>query len=66
MVVLEWEYNRMGDVLSSLHRATKPDSTLREKAAKLPPIEEVKTILYHSTRGALSTFSQVLFSFSVF
>ncbi|KAJ0686943.1 hypothetical protein HanOQP8_Chr11g0421261 [Helianthus annuus] len=35
----------------------------REKAAKLPPIEEVKTILYHSTRGALSTFSQVLFRF---
>ncbi|KAJ0511200.1 putative FMN-binding split barrel, heme oxygenase HugZ-like superfamily [Helianthus annuus] len=30
----------------------------QEKAAKLPPIEEVKTILYHSTRGALSTFSQ--------
>ncbi|KAK9068567.1 hypothetical protein SSX86_012682 [Deinandra increscens subsp. villosa] len=30
----------------------------QEKAARLPPIEEVKTILNHSIRGMLSTFSQ--------
>ncbi|KAL3625486.1 hypothetical protein CASFOL_030940 [Castilleja foliolosa] len=29
----------------------------QEKAARLPPIEEIKTILNHSSRGALSTFS---------
>ncbi|KAI7731715.1 hypothetical protein M8C21_025248 [Ambrosia artemisiifolia] len=32
----------------------------QEKAARLPPVEEVKTILNHSTRGVLSTFSQDL------
>ncbi|KAL8217105.1 hypothetical protein R6Q57_023942 [Mikania cordata] len=30
----------------------------QEKAARLPPIEEVKTILHHGERGFLSTFSQ--------
>ncbi|KAJ9554875.1 hypothetical protein OSB04_009489 [Centaurea solstitialis] len=30
----------------------------QEKAARLPPIEEVKTILHHGMRGVLSTFSQ--------
>ncbi|XP_076935296.1 non-canonical heme oxygenase HOZ, chloroplastic-like [Bidens hawaiensis] len=30
----------------------------QEKAARLPPIEEVKTVLYHGVRGILSTFSQ--------
>ncbi|EYU39991.1 hypothetical protein MIMGU_mgv1a012623mg [Erythranthe guttata] len=30
----------------------------QEKAARLPPIEEVKTLLHHSSRGFLSTFSQ--------
>lgn len=30
----------------------------QEKAARLPPIEEVKTILHYSMRGVLSTFSQ--------
>ncbi|GFP79866.1 glutamyl-tRNA reductase-binding protein chloroplastic [Phtheirospermum japonicum] len=29
----------------------------QEKAARLPPTEEIKTILHHSSRGALSTFS---------
>ncbi|KAJ0787255.1 putative FMN-binding split barrel, heme oxygenase HugZ-like superfamily [Helianthus annuus] len=29
-----------------------------EKAARLPPIEEVKTILHYGVRGILSTFSQ--------
>lgn len=31
----------------------------QEKAARLPPIEEVRTFLHHSSRGFLSTFSQV-------
>ncbi|KAL4578666.1 hypothetical protein LXL04_014795 [Taraxacum kok-saghyz] len=30
----------------------------QEKAARLPPIEEVKTILHYSMRVVLSTFSQ--------
>ncbi|KAJ8771729.1 hypothetical protein K2173_026906 [Erythroxylum novogranatense] len=30
----------------------------QEKAARLPPAEEIKTLLNHSTRGMLSTFSQ--------
>ncbi|KAL7098140.1 hypothetical protein ACP275_10G186600 [Erythranthe tilingii] len=30
----------------------------QEKAARLPPIEEVKTLVHHSSRGFLSTFSQ--------
>ncbi|KAK4413101.1 hypothetical protein Salat_2957300 [Sesamum alatum] len=30
----------------------------QEKAARLPPIEEVRTLLHHSLRGFLSTFSQ--------
>lgn len=29
----------------------------QEKAKRLPPIEEVKTVLYHATRGMLSTMS---------
>nr|GMC48840.1 Cellular repressor of transcription [Ipomoea batatas]GMD34421.1 Cellular repressor of transcription [Ipomoea batatas] len=31
---------------------------LEEKAARLPPIEEVRTVLGYSLRGVLSTFSQ--------
>ncbi|KAG2686346.1 hypothetical protein I3760_09G002000 [Carya illinoinensis] len=30
----------------------------QEKAARLPPIEEIRTVLDHSVRGMLSTFSQ--------
>ncbi|KAK1426217.1 hypothetical protein QVD17_14886 [Tagetes erecta] len=30
----------------------------QEKAARLPPVEEVKTVLNHGIRGMLSTFSQ--------
>ncbi|CAH9098903.1 unnamed protein product [Cuscuta epithymum] len=30
----------------------------QEKAARLPPVEEVKTVLYNSRRGVLSTFSK--------
>ncbi|KAK9079195.1 hypothetical protein SSX86_000865 [Deinandra increscens subsp. villosa] len=30
----------------------------QEKAARLPPIEEIKTVLNHGVRGVLSTFSQ--------
>lgn len=30
----------------------------QEKAVRLPPIEEVRTLLHHSVRGFLSTFSQ--------
>ncbi|KAA8516268.1 hypothetical protein F0562_016561 [Nyssa sinensis] len=30
----------------------------QEKAARLPPIEEIRTLLDHSLRGMLSTFSQ--------
>ncbi|KAL0452902.1 UNVERIFIED_CONTAM: hypothetical protein Slati_1268300 [Sesamum latifolium] len=30
----------------------------QEKATRLPPIEEVRTLLHHSLRGILSTFSQ--------
>ncbi|KAL3534030.1 hypothetical protein ACH5RR_007551 [Cinchona calisaya] len=30
----------------------------QEKAARLPPIEEIRTVLHHSLRGMLSTFSQ--------
>ncbi|KAJ4850716.1 hypothetical protein Tsubulata_004192 [Turnera subulata] len=30
----------------------------QEKAARLPPVEEVKTLLDHRTRGMLSTFSE--------
>nr|GMD93574.1 Cellular repressor of transcription [Ipomoea batatas] len=33
-------------------------SSLEEKAARLPPIEEVRTVLGYSLRGVLSTFSQ--------
>ncbi|KAJ8448562.1 hypothetical protein Cgig2_012206 [Carnegiea gigantea] len=29
-----------------------------EKAARLPPVEEIRTVLANSTRGVLSTFSQ--------
>lgn len=29
-----------------------------EKAARLPPVEEIRTVLANSTRGTLSTFSQ--------
>lgn len=32
----------------------------QEKAARLPPVEEIRTVLDHSVRGMLSTFSQVL------
>uniref|UniRef100_A0A2P2KQU9 Uncharacterized protein MANES_09G140900 n=1 Tax=Rhizophora mucronata TaxID=61149 RepID=A0A2P2KQU9_RHIMU len=32
--------------------------THQEKAARLPPLEEIKTVLNLSTRGMLSTFSQ--------
>jgi hypothetical protein len=32
---------------------------LQEKAARLAPIEEIRTVLDHSVRGMLSTFSQV-------
>lgn len=31
----------------------------QEKAARLPPVEEIRTVLDQSTRGMLSTFSQV-------
>ncbi|KAG8367987.1 hypothetical protein BUALT_Bualt16G0129800 [Buddleja alternifolia] len=31
----------------------------QEKAARLPPIEEIRTLLHHSLRGVLSTFSLV-------
>lgn len=34
---------------------------LQEKAARLSPIEEVRTVLDYSLRGVLSTFSQVHF-----
>ncbi|OAY41935.1 uncharacterized protein LOC110622297 isoform X1 [Manihot esculenta] len=34
--------------------------THQEKAARLPPVEEIRTVLYHSVRGMLSTFSQKL------
>ncbi|XP_052176695.1 glutamyl-tRNA reductase-binding protein, chloroplastic-like [Diospyros lotus] len=30
----------------------------QEKAARLPPLEEIRTVLDHSSRGMLSTFSQ--------
>ncbi|PIN20207.1 Cellular repressor of transcription [Handroanthus impetiginosus] len=30
----------------------------QEKAARLPPIEEIRTLLHHSSRGVLSTFSE--------
>lgn len=29
----------------------------QEKAARLPPVEEIRTVLHHSLRGMLSTFS---------
>ncbi|XP_002525422.2 uncharacterized protein LOC8276502 isoform X2 [Ricinus communis] len=32
--------------------------THQEKAARLSPVEEIRTVLYHSSRGVLSTFSQ--------
>jgi hypothetical protein len=31
----------------------------QEKAARLPPIEEIRTVLDRSVRGTLSTFSKV-------
>ncbi|KAF2306924.1 hypothetical protein GH714_022548 [Hevea brasiliensis] len=34
--------------------------THQEKAARLPPVEEIRTVLYYSARGVLSTFSQKL------
>ncbi|CAK7341431.1 unnamed protein product [Dovyalis caffra] len=34
--------------------------THQEKAARLPPVEEIRTVLNQSTRGMLSTFSQKL------
>lgn len=42
---------------------TDPDvfqliQTHQEKAARLPPVEEIRTLLNQSTRGMLSTFSQ--------
>jgi len=33
---------------------------LQEKAARLPPVEEIRTVLANGVRGMLSTFSQVL------
>ncbi|KAI3677021.1 hypothetical protein L1987_86639 [Smallanthus sonchifolius] len=38
--------------------ASSTQISSQEKAARLPPIEEVKTVLNHSIRGMLSTFSQ--------
>ena len=32
---------------------------LQEKAVRLPPVEEIRTVLDHSVRGMLSTLSQV-------
>lgn len=37
-----------------------PGFLLQEKAARLPSIEEIRTVLDHSLRGMLSTFSQVM------
>ncbi|KAJ6974912.1 hypothetical protein NC653_030914 [Populus alba x Populus x berolinensis] len=33
--------------------------THQEKAARLPPVEEIRTVLDQSTHGMLSTFSQL-------
>ncbi|XP_071698204.1 uncharacterized protein [Rutidosis leptorrhynchoides] len=44
-----------GDATADVFQIIK---THQEKAARLPPIEEVKTILHHGMRGVLSTFSQ--------
>ncbi|XP_012070447.1 uncharacterized protein LOC105632625 isoform X2 [Jatropha curcas] len=46
-----------GDVNSDVN-VLQLIQTHQEKAARLPPVEEIKTVLYHSVRGVLSTFSQ--------
>ncbi|KAI3751365.1 hypothetical protein L2E82_22449 [Cichorium intybus] len=43
------------DVIAQVFQLIK---AYQEKAARLPPIEEVRTILDHSIRGMLYTFSQ--------
>lgn len=39
--------------------------SFQEAAARLPPLEEIRTVLDRSVRGMLSTFSQVLGSYLV-
>uniref|UniRef100_A0A6N2M818 Pyridoxamine 5'-phosphate oxidase N-terminal domain-containing protein n=1 Tax=Salix viminalis TaxID=40686 RepID=A0A6N2M818_SALVM len=41
-----------------LTMASATQSSTQEKAARLPPVEEIRTFLDQSTRGMLSTFSQ--------
>lgn len=43
-----------GDEIDILQRIQSHE----EKAARLPPVEEIRTVLANSTRGMLSTFSQ--------
>lgn len=43
-----------GDEIDILQRIQSHE----EKAARLPPVEEIRTVLTNSTRGMLSTFSQ--------
>ncbi|KAI3724204.1 hypothetical protein L2E82_35974 [Cichorium intybus] len=45
----------MSDAIAQVFQLIK---AYQEKAARLPPIEEVRTILDHSIRGMLYTFSQ--------
>ncbi|KAI3822739.1 hypothetical protein L1987_10336 [Smallanthus sonchifolius] len=44
-----------GDAIADVFQLIKAH---QEKAARLPPVEEVKTVLHHSVRGFLSTYSQ--------
>ncbi|KAL7194177.1 hypothetical protein ACSBR1_034563 [Camellia fascicularis] len=43
---------------SSSSSSSSTQSPTQGKAARLPPVEEIRTVLDHSLRGMLSTFSQ--------
>ncbi|XP_050238191.1 uncharacterized protein LOC126687678 [Mercurialis annua] len=47
-----------GDVASDDANLFQLIQSHQEKAARLPPVEEIKTVLHHSVRAVLSTFSQ--------
>ena len=50
---------QIGHIFFFLVSVLKSGLLLQEKAARLPPLEEIRTVINHSVRGMLSTISQV-------
>lgn len=50
---------QIGHIFFFLVSVLKSGLFLQEKAARLPPLEEIRTVINHSVRGMLSTISQV-------